>query len=403
MKKSIISALILSLPLLANAAPGSDPLADQYFSNNEPSLTPQEQAAIGIGQKWQTGAGSVTSKPFAGPDGAISYVYTTGQTQIVCAVLQLCDIALQPGENVNNIDVGDPRVTVSPSITGSGATQQLHLIIKPLDVGLDTSLVVTTDRRTYRMRVKTSRTKFMPYVSFTYPEDAKAKWDAIRTREAKQLRDNTIPQTGEYLGNLDFNYKISGSASWKPVRVYNDGVKTIIQFPKTISSGETPILLVVRKEGGLFSKDETQMVNLRTQGDRTIVDGLFDKAYLVIGVGSSQEKVTICPPTRLLASQTKLVYAALIKDQCTLLLVASLYSAFSWRTLPINEPTKACQIRQKQLFSVGAAEIPRQWQWTLWEEVPPALLKPQQHRQKFRHRIIKPNRARIIHRSPLFQ
>ncbi|HFG3060330.1 TPA: TrbG/VirB9 family P-type conjugative transfer protein, partial [Escherichia coli] len=132
-----------------------------------------------------------------------------------------------------------------------------------------------------------------PYVSFTYPEDAKAKWDAIRTREAKQLRDNTIPQTGEYLGNLDFNYKISGSASWKPVRVYNDGVKTIIQFPKTISSGETPILLVVRKEGGLFSKDETQMVNLRTQGDRTIVDGLFDKAYLVIGVGSSQEKVTI--------------------------------------------------------------------------------------------------------------
>lgn len=160
-------------------------------------------------------------------------------------------------------------------------------------MGLDTSLVVTTDRRTYRMRVKTSRTKFMPYVSFTYPEDAQAKWDAIRTREAKQLRDNTIPQTGEYLGNLDFNYKISGSAGWKPVRVYNDGVKTIIQFPKTISSGETPILLVVRKEGGLFSKDETQQVNLRTQGDRTIVDGLFDKAYLVIGVGSSQEKVTI--------------------------------------------------------------------------------------------------------------
>lgn len=69
------------------------------------------------------------------------------------------------------------------------------------------------------------------------------------------------------------------------------GVKTIIQFPKNVSSGETPVLLyVVRKDGGLFSKDETQQVNLRTQGDRTIVDGLFDKAYLIIGVGSSQEK-----------------------------------------------------------------------------------------------------------------
>ncbi len=71
---------------------------------------------------------------------------------------------------------------------------------------------------------------------------------------------------------------------------------------------------------------------------------------------AEQDKMS---PTRLLASQTKLVYAALIKDQCAHAIGHSLYSAFSWRTLPINEPTKACQIRQKQLFSVGAAEIPR--------------------------------------------
>lgn len=291
MNKTIIASLMMSCTFLASHAFAADPLADQYFSQNEPTLTPQEKAAIGIGQRWQTG--SDTSKPFAGADGAINYVYTNGQIQVVCAVLQVCDIALQPGENVNNINTGDPRFSVEPAITGSGAAQRLHLIVKPLDVGLDTSLVVTTDRRTYHFRLKSTRNKFMPFISFTYPEDAQAKWDAIRSREQKQLSDNTIPQTGEYLGNLDFNYSVSGSASWKPVRVYNDGKKTIIQFPKTLSSGETPVLLVVRKEGGLFSKDETQQVNLRTQGDRTIVDGLFDKAYLVIGVGSSQEKVTI--------------------------------------------------------------------------------------------------------------
>ncbi len=60
------------------------------------------------------------------------------------------------------------------------------------------SLVVTTDRRTYRMRVKTSRTSLMPYVSFTYPEDAQAKWDAIRTRKPSICV--TTHQTGEYLG-----------------------------------------------------------------------------------------------------------------------------------------------------------------------------------------------------------
>ncbi|MEN5023235.1 P-type conjugative transfer protein TrbG [Pantoea agglomerans] len=291
MNKTIIASLMMGCTFLTSHAFAADPLADQYFSQNEPSLTPQEKAAIGIGQRWQTG--SDTSKPFAGADGAINYVYSNGQIQVVCAVLQVCDIALQPGENVNNINTGDPRFSVEPAITGSGAAQRLHLIVKPLDVGLDTSLVVTTDRRTYHFRLKSTRNRFMPFISFTYPEDAQAKWDAIRSREQKQLSDNTIPQTGEYLGNLDFNYSVSGSASWKPVRVYNDGKKTIIQFPKTLSSGETPVLLVVRKEGGLFSKDETQQVNLRTQGDRTIVDGLFDKAYLVIGVGSSQEKVTI--------------------------------------------------------------------------------------------------------------
>ncbi len=38
----------------------------------------------------------------------------------------------------------------------------------------------------------------MPYVSFTYPEDAQAKWDAIRTREAKHLRDNTPQQVNTW-------------------------------------------------------------------------------------------------------------------------------------------------------------------------------------------------------------
>lgn len=292
MKKTLISALILSVvPMVALAAPGQDVLADQYFSKQEPVLTPQEKAAIAISKKWQTG--SATSKPFTGANGAINYVYTTGQMQIMCAVLQICDVALQPGEQVNNLNVGDPRFTVEPAITGYGEAQVLHLLIKPLDVGLDTSLVVTTNRRAYRFRLRSSRTQFMPFVSFTYPEDAAAKWDAIRTHEVRERQNNTIPQTGEYLGNLDFNYDVSGSTRWKPVRVYNDGRKTIIEMPDAMKQSEAPALLVVRKDSGLFSDAEKQMVNYRVQGNRYIVDTIFDKAILIAGVGSSQDKVTI--------------------------------------------------------------------------------------------------------------
>ncbi len=292
MKKMLISFLFIGLlPMVVLATPNTDPLAEQYFSKNEPTMTPQEMAAIAIGKKWQEGQGM---KPFQGPDGSINWPYFPGkQYPVMCAVLQVCDIALQPGENVNGLNVGDPRYTVEPAVTGSGGPQVIHLILKPLDVGLDTTLVLTTDRRTYHFRLRSSRTELMPFVSFTYPEEAMAKWEAIKIREAKVRQDNTIPQTGEYLGNLNFGYTLRGSARWKPARVYNDGRKTIIEMPSTMQQSEAPALLVVRKDGGLFTDAEIQMVNYRVQGDRYIVDTIFDKAILMSGVGSSQEKITI--------------------------------------------------------------------------------------------------------------
>lgn len=120
-----------------------------------------------------------------------------------------------------------------------------------------------------------------------------AKWDALQRKETKQQEQGTIPATGEYLGNLSFDYDVSGSTSWKPARVYNDGSKTIIEMPRSMEQTEAPTLLVVRKEGGLFSDDETVMVNYRVQGARYIVDTVFDKAILIAGVGNSQDRVTI--------------------------------------------------------------------------------------------------------------
>ena len=289
MKKVFVSTLLFCvIPTIAFADAGNTTdYANQYFSNKTLTLTPQEQKALAIGQKWQTGG--ATSKPVPGDDGSIKFIYGNGQTQIVCAVLQVCDVALQPGEMVTDVNRGDPRFDVEPSLSGAGQNQITHLLIKPLDVGLDTSLVVTTDRRTYHFRLRSTRAKFMPFVSFIYPEDAQAKWAAI----VKNRQINTIPQTNEYLGNLSFAYKISGSAPWKPVRVYNDGVKTIIEMPKAMEQTEAPTLLVVRKDGGIFSSPQNVMVNYRLQGDRYIVDTVFEKAILIAGVGSNQDRVTI--------------------------------------------------------------------------------------------------------------
>jgi len=273
------------------AVPAKDP-ADAYFSKKTPQLTAQEKSALAIAQKWQA-ASSTGMKPVAGNDGMVRFVYGAQQVSIVCAVLQACDVELQPGEQVNNLNVGDQRFIVEPALSGSGAAEVQHLILKPQDVGLDTTLVVTTNRRAYHMKLRSHRTQYMARIGFIFPEDALSKWDAIKLREAKQKQDQTIPQTKENIGDLSFAYDVTGSASWKPVRVYNDGVKTVIQMPAAMAQTEAPTLLVVRKEGGLFSDDETVMVNYRVHGDRYIVDTVFQKAILIAGVGKGQDRVTI--------------------------------------------------------------------------------------------------------------
>ncbi len=291
---ALITLYISLLPSVVLAVGSNFP--DSYFAKDNPQLTPQERASIEIAKKWQQSS-ATGIKPVAGPDGTIRFLFGAQQPSIVCAVLQVCDIQLQPGEHVNSIHLGDQvRWQVEPAITGRAALEVQHLIVKPLDVGLETSLVVTTDRRTYHMRLRSHRQEFMPRVAFIYPEDAQAKWDAVKMREnhAMEIKSSrTIPSTGEYLGDLDFLYSVSGSAAWKPLRVYNDGKKTIIQMPTTFSQKEAPVLMVVRKEGGLFSQDTEVMVNYRLQHDRYIVDAVFDKAYLIAGVGSDQSRVTI--------------------------------------------------------------------------------------------------------------
>lgn len=305
---AVVGAAFLSMSLPVAAAPGDD-AADKYFSKQNPKLTPQELRALELAKRWSAAGGTVTAPgglvnapqgvnlPVAGAGGVVRFPFGTVQPSIVCAVLQVCDVALQPGEQVNGIQLGDAaRWSVEPAISGAGPTETLHLIIKPLDVGLETSLAVHTNRRSYHMRLRSHRTEYMPLVAFTYPEDQQAKWDMAKLREqkAEQARqDNIIPQTGEYLGNLNFEYSVDGSVAWKPTRVYNDGKKTIIEMPNAMSQAEAPTLLVVRKDGGLLSDAETVMVNYRVQNNRYIVDSVFDKAILVAGVGSSQDRVTI--------------------------------------------------------------------------------------------------------------
>lgn len=262
---------------------------EEYFYGEDIELTPQEKKALKLTQDWNDATASTA--PVRGPAGQIQFVYGGQSIDIVCAVLQVCDIQLQQGEEVTSIHIGDgARWKIEPAITGFGASEIQHLVIKPLDCNLKTNLLVTTNRRSYHINLKSHKTELMPEVSFIYPEDAIQKFKLKNQRRQNFLNNNTIASTNEYLGDLDFNYKIDGDKDieWTPVRVYNNGVKTIIQLDEKTTYSEIPTLLVMDK-----ASNKEKIVNYRFINNRFVVDSIFQEAILIMGVGSAQEKVTI--------------------------------------------------------------------------------------------------------------
>jgi type IV secretion system protein VirB9 len=222
-------------------------------------------------------------KPIQGNDGKIMYVYGSSLPTIIGSPMKISDIELENGESVNEILIGDSaRWLVESGSSGNGIA---HIFIKPADIGLETSLVVTTNKRVYHMQLISREAGFTPYVGFLYA----SQLEPIIKREAKEKEWRTALVDGGQpvdMSNLNFSYKVKGKASWKPVMVYDDGFKMYIRLPESAVKSEVPALLV--KQG-----KQNTLVNYRLKYNTFEVDGIFDVVILITGVGSKQDMVEI--------------------------------------------------------------------------------------------------------------
>lgn len=253
-------------------------LAD--VSAHAQAMTAKERKGTGISSQWRGSTGLVTR----GADGKVVFLFGEVQPSVICSPLEVCDIELEAGEVVRDVLVGDTvRWKVEPATSGAVGGQAIHLIVKPSEPGLVTSMVVTTSRRTYHIQLKSNASQYMARVGFEYPADVGSRLADINARIATEV----IPGAGVPAEQLSFAYSVSGNASWRPTRVYSDGVKTYIQFPSSLSGQDAPVLFVV--SGG-----QNRIVNYRLKGDIMVVDYQIDTAILVSGVGFwNQDKVTI--------------------------------------------------------------------------------------------------------------
>lgn len=274
MRKTLVFSLVFLFSL--QGAYASDGLLD---IERKP-LSEKERAVV---EKVRQAADGTGSNGYM-RGGQLVFVHgAEGIPTIIAAPLQVVDVELEPGEQVNEIVVGDnARWQVEEGLGG----RTVHLFIKPIDVGLETTMVVTTNRRAYHMRLLSRATDLTPYVGFVYQTDLKAQLADKETKRQKQAEWKTTDQ-GVDLSKLNFAYDVEGSSKWRPERVYDDGRKMYVQLPSSASTGEMPALMVMK------GKKEV-LVNYRVKSGHTMeVDGIFDHVALVVGVGRDQERVDI--------------------------------------------------------------------------------------------------------------
>ena len=197
------------------------------------------------------------------------------QYPIVCRVLSLTVIQLENGE----VPIGVPYLsdTMRWELTGDvwrttgGLSVQL-IIIKPLEPGLTTNMILVTNQRIYQFVLTSTRDSYMPMVKFRYP---------LLPRQfitAETVRQETGQQAGEEGYYLSYNYKIvSGwfltgwfKPEWIPTEAWDDGHKTYVRLPRNILQMEYPTV---------FEKSH-YIINYRVNENIMILDKLISEITL---------------------------------------------------------------------------------------------------------------------------
>lgn len=283
--------LALAAPVVAHAQqavpainPHELPPPVPLLSKKTVPLGQKAVAGLRISRAWK----GKKVMPVRAKNGAVQYLYGATLPTLVCAPLHVCDITLQPGEVVQQINAGDSyEWKIEPAVSGQGKGAVTHVLVKPVNAGLSTDLVISTNRRTYTIQLVSDHHNWMPAISFAYPGDIQAAWAAYHAKVAHSQDENQMP-SGQDVSHLDFDYRISGANPvWRPVRVYTDGTKTYIDFPKKMLVTTAPVLLALGGSG------KTELVNYRVKGTVYIVDRVLTRAELISGVGSDQKSVRI--------------------------------------------------------------------------------------------------------------
>ena len=198
------------------------------------------------------------------------------QYPVVCKMLSLTVIQLENGET----PIGVPYLsdTLRWELTGDvwrtvdGLSVQL-VMIKPLEPGLTTNMILVTNQRIYQFVLTSTRDSYMPMVKFRYPLAHNRFITAETLRQQEERNDRE--EEGYF---LSYNYKIvSGwfltgwfKPEWQPTEAWDDGHKTYVRLPRGVLQKEYPVI---------FEKSN-YIVNYRVNENIIIMDKLINNVTM---------------------------------------------------------------------------------------------------------------------------
>ncbi len=181
-------------------------------------------------------------------------------------------IELAKEEEIVSISMGD---TTSWQIVPAGH----RIFIKPMEQNATTNMTIITNKRTYFFELYAAEALDMRdpemvfNLRFIYPDDEQTG-DHVQNYTASSSASPDLVHPEKY----NFNYSISGNESIAPIKIFDDGVYTYLQFRD--KNAELP---------AIFAVDEAlreSMVNYRLAQDNAnmvIIEQVFQKLSIRLG------------------------------------------------------------------------------------------------------------------------
>lgn len=261
-----------------------------------PELRKIDESAMQLAKAYDSAESA--PRPYMQNNGRINFYFGTMNPRLVCRPLRLTDIELEPGEQIKNLHISDTaRWSVSTAWSGGLDALVTHVVVKPQLPDIAANLLIHTNVRTYSIElVSITESQYMPFVGFIYPEipqqtrtEDEEAWQKLleqynlannlKSANAERERINNARLADPAEINLNYSIKVTQGnkkVAWKPTQAYDAGGKTYIVMPDITKITEAPTFFI--KANG-----REKLANYRVDGNKYIVDRIFDIGILQIG------------------------------------------------------------------------------------------------------------------------